>query len=329
MLKSLSIKNFRLFRDLRIEPLNRVNLIAGENNSGKTAVLEALFLLFVSGDQFRAFPQAFRSGQGYPDDYTKFWHWLFYQKSFANPPHLEAICLDDTAYAVEPLVQAFPYQKYITFQYYLGGGNQFSINATENGEGYTSGDASGRPQLAFFSTHSSHPGQDADQFNRIAARKGGRKRLVYLLRVVEPRLQDLQYLKLGNEPLVYADLGMEDLIPTTQLGAGFLRLLRLYSEILTAEAKIVLIDEVENGIHYSSMEKVWKGIAAVAREEDLQVFATTHSYECIRSAHQSFSSGPGYDLALHRLEVSGDQVKAVTYNQTTLATSIDMNLEVR
>lgn len=186
------------------------------------------------------------------------------------------------------------------------------------------------PSMNTFSVSLSNPAEDADLFNLISAKRGGEERVVELLRVIEPRLQDLKYLKLGQQPLVYADVGMEDLIPITQLGQGFTRLLRLYSEILLAKSKIILIDEIENGIHYTAMPKVWKGIATIAREEDLQVFATTHSYECIRYAHEAFSPEPVYDPALHRLErdKEGD-IRAVTMNRESLAASFEMEWEIR
>src|SRR3990172_1358460 len=44
MYRSFAIRNFRCFRDFRIGDLERVNLIAGANNVGKTALLEAFFV---------------------------------------------------------------------------------------------------------------------------------------------------------------------------------------------------------------------------------------------------------------------------------------------
>jgi len=68
----------------------------------------------------------------------------------------------------------------------------------------------------------------------------------------------------------------------------------------------------------------------MARQEDLQIFATTHSYECIRYAHQAFSLEPVYDLALHRLERDeGGNVRAVTLDRELLATSFDLEWEIR
>jgi AAA15 family ATPase/GTPase len=326
MLKSIHIKNFRLFRDLKIEPLNRVNLITGENDSGKTALLEAIYLLFGNSSDFFRLPSVLRSDQP-PDNFDNFWKWLFHQKRLECPIEIKANTDNLSAYSVT-VPSHGPLAKGIFFRYEEEGGQSGSREITEGG-GSSSSSLVDWLSLSGFSTVLSPPKEDAEYFSRIAAKRGGEKRLIELLGVVEPRLQDLKYLKLGSQPLVYADIGMEDLIPASQLGQGFTRLLRLYSEILASKSNIVLIDEIENGIHYSAMPKVWKGIATIAREEDLQIFATTHSYECIRSAHEAFSSEPQYELALHRLERVGDDAKAVTYDKTTLETSIDMNLEVR
>ena len=80
------------------------------------------------------------------------------------------------------------------------------------------------------------------------------------------------------------------------------------------------------------VQKVWRAIAEAARQFDVQVFATTHSFECIGAAHQAFSEDlPGLqdDLRLHRLDrVNGDTV-AKTYDREILGAAMEMRLEVR
>jgi AAA ATPase-like protein len=339
MLKTLHIKNFRLFQDLELDSLNRVNLIAGENNSGKTALLEALYLLF-AGRSFKDFPSAFRStfaidqtrGRApvFGDEFENFWLWLFSQKNRKRPIEIEAV--GKGTYLVKLIQPPNATDAEFFLDYFKDGRNVGCSTASRiNG---ASGGArpadSVWPKLITFSTNPSCPTEDAEYFNRIAAKRGGEQRVVELLQVIEPRLQDLKYLKLGSQPLVYADVGMEDLIPTTQLGQGFTRLLRWFSEILLEKSGIVVIDEIENGIHYSAMPKVWKGIAAIARQEDLQFFATTHSYECIRYAHEACSSEPTYDLALHRLERDdAGHVRVVSLDRESINTSLNLEWEVR
>jgi len=149
------------------------------------------------------------------------------------------------------------------------------------------------------------------------------------MRIIEPRLQKLRYSKITSQPLVYAHLGFAHFIPATQMGQGFSRLLTLFSEMMVSNAKVLLIDEIENGLHYSVLTQVWKGIAALAEAEDIQVFATTHSWGCIVAAHEAFAASSDYNFALHRLQRVNGKIEAITYDRETLETSLHAELEVR
>jgi AAA15 family ATPase/GTPase len=113
------------------------------------------------------------------------------------------------------------------------------------------------------------------------------------------------------------------------MGEGIGRLLSIILAIANAKGGTILIDEIENGLHYSVLTDVWKAIADAARRVDVQIFATTHSQECIRAAHEAFENTEQYDFRYHRLEQVKDEIRAVTYDQETLATSDEMNLEMR
>ena len=229
MLTSLSIENFRLFKKLEVKSLNRVNLIAGENNVGKTALLEALYLLFADSNRFMDFPSILRTSQGV-DEFDSFWLWLFYDKNQANRVEIKASGDHSYAVIVDQQADEFPGST-ATFQYLRDGVLTGQRRVNRDGSFGRSDPTNGWPGVTVFSTNPSAPADDADHFNLIAAKRGGRRALVEQLRIVEPRLQDLQYLKIGKVPLVYADVGMENLVPCTQLGQGFSRLLRLFSEI--------------------------------------------------------------------------------------------------
>lgn len=75
--------------------------------------------------------------------------------------------------------------------------------------------------------------------------------------------------------------------------------------------------------------KVWQAIAEAARKLDTQIFATTHSWDCIKAAHEAFSKSPPYDFRYHRLEQVGESIEAVTFDQDTLQTMIESDWEVR
>jgi hypothetical protein len=80
------------------------------------------------------------------------------------------------------------------------------------------------------------------------------------------------------------------------------------------------------------MTNVWKAIAFAAKESNTQVFATTHSWECVLSAHEAFESSETYDsdFRLYRLDrLKDDKIKAVAYDRRSLDTAIKAGLEVR
>ncbi|MDX2040320.1 MAG: AAA family ATPase [Acidobacteriota bacterium] len=340
MLRSLTIKNFRGFRELKIEPLARVNLIAGKNNVGKTGVLEALYLLFSNANQFSQFPSAFRSSQekviGLPDEQEKkdnfesFWRWTPHLNDHAG--QIEVLAKDGnedwmrTEFSVRLDEQSvLPPINNLTFHYDRNGSIVFSRAALPYGQPEK---IKALLPVKVCSTRHTPPTEDAELFNSLALKKK-KKTLIELLRKIEPRLEDLDYLKIGSEPLVYVDVGLKEMIPMTQLGQGFTRLFRFFSEMLVEEAKIILIDEIENGIHHSALADVWAGIAEIAEKEDLQIFATTHSWESIEAAHSVFQSREHYDFALHRLQMVKGEIQVVTHDQRMIEVAEKTDLEIR
>ncbi len=333
MLTSLHIKNFRGFRDLKIDSLARVNLIAGKNNVGKTGILEAIYLLLSNTDQFFNFASAFRAGTKTQDDFQSFWMWLSSDKNWGNPIEIEMLDETGNKLQVSSAIQSNNgATKDIAFSCRNNGQAVVikAINNTGSGSAGTPIADVNWPSLAVLSTKPSAPNDDADLFNQLNLIRGGRQKIVALLKALDPRLVDLQYIKVWQQPLVYAELtDLKELAPLTQLGQGFTRLVRLFAEMIIAEAKVVLIDEIENGIHHSALPQVWTGLAEIARQEDLQIFATTHSWECIQAAHQVFSASTPYDFALHRLQrVKGD-IQAVTHDQGMIAVAAETELEIR
>jgi AAA15 family ATPase/GTPase len=86
------------------------------------------------------------------------------------------------------------------------------------------------------------------------------------------------------------------------MGHAFCRMLTLYMGMLVTKTEILLIDEIENGLHHSVYENVWKGIGALAWDENIQVFVTTHSEECVIAAEKAAKRGEEHGFSHHRLE---------------------------
>ena len=301
MLTSLRIECFRGLRDLSFEPLSQINVLTGFNNSGKTTVLEALFLLFANPDQFKNYPGVFRSSQtDQAERYEHFWRWLLPGGDLEQEAKLHANTDDKRKLGI--VVKKNPQQReMLTIQYLDSSRASVSWTVAPNGFGQFQARTTW-PRMEFFSPHMSDPVLDAEQFNRLQLIGGGEEKLLELMRVVEPKLRKLRYAKITKQPLVYADIGLGSLIPTSQMGHAFGRMLTLYMEMLVTKAEILLIDEIENGLHYSVYEDVWKGIAALAWSESIQMFVTTHSEECVNAAAKAAKRGDEHGFSRHRLQ---------------------------
>lgn len=319
MLKSLKIENFKRFRELDFPQLKRVNLIAGKNNTGKTGVLEALLLLLETLNAFPSLPTAFRNCSNIGDQKENFFKWLFRDRDTSRPVVVSTSTPEFAAYSVALTIGTAP--------------SGFANRAVSNGM-----TLSAEPELfksalklgaVALSVRPTDPQKDAADYDRVVLKAGGEERLEGLLRKLEPRLKSIRSIRPHGAALIYLDLGLKEKIPAVHLGQGFIRLLSIYSELIASDKKVLLIDEVENGLHYSVLTEIWRGLLHAAEQEDVQIFATTHSYECIRAAHEAFAETLDYDFALHRLEEVKGDIKVITYDKETLETSLASNFEIR
>ncbi len=367
MYKTFKVRNFRGLRNLDIDSLERVNLIAGKNNVGKTALLEALFLhsgpnvpglgAAVNGfrglqsnnmrEVFHGIFRNFNPDAGIELSASGDWGWndRVLRIRLAKTDRSQVTFTDATAAELQRMgITHRVSNDRIVMEYVDENSESFEsdgwlIGAQMGGstqpvsiEGRYA-DVENRSVASYLpSLHRSNLVEDAEKFSNLSVTRRHRK-VESVMKRVEPRLQGLSVITRGAVPMIHAELeGQERLLPMPLLGDGMNRLLSLALVIgASTKGTLILIDEIENGLHHSVMQSVWSGIAQFAREFDVQIFATTHSWECIHAAHRAFSEDELYDFRLHRLDRIGDEddIKAVTYDQETLDAALEMEFEVR
>ena len=100
-----------------------------------------------------------------------------------------------------------------------------------------------------------------------------------------------------------------------------------------AQDGAILIDEIENGLHYSRLESIRERILWLSREFNVQVFATTHSYECVEAAHAAFKHAElDDDFSLLRLQRNRrtEQIESIAYDdKDALDYAMEYEREVR
>ncbi|MBU1532335.1 MAG: ATP-binding protein [Gammaproteobacteria bacterium] len=165
------------------------------------------------------------------------------------------------------------------------------------------------------------------------------------MRLIEPKLRGMAFIKApialpstnmrrteARIPVVKLE-GSDERIPLNSMGDGMLRVLQLVLAILPAQGGFLLIDEFENGLYYGVQEAVWKMVFELAAELDIQVFATTHSQDCIRSFAQASQKHPEegvlFKLSQSRAASDEKRIIATVYSEEQLAFASETEMEVR
>ena len=112
-------------------------------------------------------------------------------------------------------------------------------------------------------------------------------------------------------------------------GEGVFKLFGISLALVNSENGMLLIDEIEGGLHYSVLLDVWKLIFKTAKDLNVQVFATTHSSDCIEAFTQAAVDDEESEGMLIRLERQGGKIIAKTINEERLANAINYEVEVR
>ncbi len=368
MLESFEIKNFRCFRDIKIEPFARVNLIMGSNNVGKTALLEAIYLhmagnnlqIVANINGFRGIPLTFPTPS---DDMVGNCRSLFHSDA-SNEPIQLIIQNDDkkrrsleiyltqqdmvmTTRQVSGIVrESIPtsenlskpttslstdkglWEIKLVFKDFNNEAYESHIKITPTETATSQGKLPLMPLTRLMGASNRLTNEYVQIYSSLAL-VGRIDEVIEPLKILEKRLKQLSVLLMGQTPMLYGDIGLERLIPLPLMGQGMVRLTSIILAITQAEKGIVLIDEVENGLHHSTMKNVWKAINQAAKDHDLQIFATTHSWECICAAHEAFKEADPNDLRVIRLDNIKEDVDAIVYDQEMIETAISSNLEVR
>jgi predicted ATP-dependent endonuclease of OLD family len=155
------------------------------------------------------------------------------------------------------------------------------------------------------------------------------------LKLLDPTITGIAFVegtdrRLRNQriPIVKKN-GLSETLPLKSMGDGMTRLFHITVALVNARNGILLIDEFENGLHWSVQPKIWKTVFRLAEKLNVQVFATTHSRDCIVSFEAAWKESEQLG-AFFRLGVSSSgNVTATPYTCETLSDAIETDVEIR
>lgn len=307
LLTSIKIKNFRGFDELQIEGFNQINLLIGRNNSGKSSVLEAIFLLI--GMSNPLLPDNINRLRGLNIKSADEFKYLFYKLKFNNNPEFEC-SFSDTS--VRKLKLNLIYKKTAGTEGHNSKitSDGFSIDAStaspkvtglelefylKQGHNpkklYKSSMVFNLPEIiqnlnktykeelhAVYITGNSNEANALARYSEIVKRKKGDV-ILKALKKIDSNIESIYPLPDG---IFFSYKNIEELVPSNITGDGVRKFLNIVTTIAEKKNSIVLIDEIENGLHYSAHISLWESIITISKEFNVQLFITSHSIETLK-----------------------------------------------
>lgn len=354
-IKNIDIKNFRGIDHLRIDDFSRVNVFLGQNSSGKSSVLECILLLM--GMSNPDLPQAINAIRSRSFSNFADLGYLFHNYDLKVKPEIAAELFDEAkrhlslemTYIFDEKSQSnvqdghIPTSETKTFLNTLrmtfdieSGQNKTSYECgiTVNPQGLISNKrmAEGyleKNSVAFISSDLA-AGNPANDLVELAKRK--RKDIVTEhLQHFDSRITTLEILN----NVAYVGLeGIDQLLTVNMQGDGLRRYLNIVAASANPMNNILLIDEIENGLHYSAYKKLWEAIFALAVGTNKQIFVTTHSKETIQKLNLMLTEHQEYQQEMRLYTIAktlkkGHQAYKYTYDGLSGACENDVELRGR
>src|SRR5437868_6617271 len=123
--------------------------------------------------------------------------------------------------------------------------------------------------------------------------------------------------------------GIDEPLPLRSLGDGMQRMLGIALALVNTRDGMLLIDEIENGIHYSAQLDLWRLIFRLAHRLNVQVFATTHSWDCIEAFQKAAQENEKEEGVLIRLSSRKGEIGVTLFDEEELGIATREQIEVR
>ena len=158
---------------------------------------------------------------------------------------------------------------------------------------------------------------------------GKKQHIVEILKLIEPAISDLSTIVVNGVAQLFVKIDNQ-LLPLRLAGDGLNKLLFIILSIVVNPNSILLVDEIETGLHYSMFPKLWEIVAQAACENGCQIIATTHSYECIVGAVDGINqAGKNSAFCFYRLGKNNTGSHVYRYSDDLLQTAVAADMEVR
>ncbi len=367
MLRELTIEKYRCFEKLHVKDLAQVNLIVGKNNVGKTSFLEAVYLyvskanpkglLEILSAREQTYEQLLQGG-----DFQTTHH---YQVGdlFHVDRHTQK---SQDHFLIESDLKLRAYVNHLSLIFEMGNtfidySNPKPIMDTPETDwrlvslAIESNLTDSQPSIlsqSFVNPRIDETPSAAEKakypYCLIESRGLGftalqqfwdevnltpeEEDVVKAMQLLEPRIQRIGLVSRPNSinAIKLRLLDESNPISLSRLGDGMRRLLGIAMALSVTKSGYLVIDEIDTGLHYKAQYSMWKVVLETAKRLDVQVFASTHSWDCIAAFQAALADMEDQSIGkLFRIDARGDEVRAIEYDAEDLEVVVAQGIEVR
>lgn len=352
MIESVEVKNYKIIDYLKVENLTNINVFVGKNNCGKTSLLEAIYLnLNPSNPQviIGTISNYIRQIMVNQDNLS----WLFYQMNIKK--HIEITSIYDSKkmrLKIRPkmpndFTQLIPNEMQdkmnkaidnrnigndrtifgLVFEIKFNGKNEVKSSFGVRGNDITN--IARSEYTTFFGLFIG---------NNILTRETAR--IIAQIRMSKKEQLFNEYLKLFDTNILGIEvIGSEIVIDIQEMpqkasinimGEGFKKYLLIVGSLILGKYQYICIDEIENGLHFESMEKLINSIIKLSKVAKIQLFISTHSYEFLEILESVVSKQKYDNVAIFNLahtKLKG--LQTYRYDMAGLKNLLDTKSEFR
>jgi ABC-type transport system involved in cytochrome c biogenesis ATPase subunit len=322
MINEIKIQNFKCFERLEVIDCRRVNVIVGDNGSGKTALLEALFWALGSNTQmairFRQQRGLDVSFNGSPQRIEEaIWREYFFEHDWKRTITIELAGKGPESRSVR-IVRGQPQ----TSMPLTGGSDESEFKSTpmtmiwrdfegiehlgfarfKDGQLKFEGGDEDLPDFFFYSANQTVSSiENAGRYSELSRARRAHE-FAELFSSEYKWIEDLSIEVVAGAPAIYAALrGQNEKLPLPSVSGGINRIISIMLALASRSQSVVLVDEIENGIYYRHHESMWRSLLKFARGYEGQLFVTTHNDEWLKSLVAAAGDQVD-DIALWRME---------------------------
>ncbi len=350
MIRNLEIENFRCFEKIIIKDARRFTIITGPNASGKTALLEAIFLAGGNTAEIYLRTSIWRGREDFPVptapsalisvleeyfnqfDITKTLR-VWFRDSKGQEREIRLVATGEEVLTL-PFAEAKASEatsskpSNIKFFWKTPKGE---LEAQP--EPTAAGLKLARPDDAYFMVFLNtatigSAKETADRYSDLS-RSNKESPIIEAVKMIFPIVSDLSVLSPGGVSAIHATVrGLDRKIPLGLLSSGINKFVAVLAAICGAPGGVVLIDEIENGWYYAKQHDMWEAITKVAEDQHTQLFVTTHSREFLEQIAKTVKESDK-DYRLVRAERKNGTSEITEFSGREFSNAISSGVDVR